>query len=165
MTVIATKTKADLLSHVLMMDQYDQLGDKQNYAHKVVAQETGATDYVVGQVLYYDTDHWRILVAGDFTANVLNAAVSGKETKGHPLAIVVGDAAGIGHVDALSLEAATNTEITVVFGGGVNVKEAGLVFDAGVTGADLAAALVQLASQDVNLHDVATGVATKYYGV
>lgn len=154
MTVIATKNK-NVLSSVLMDDMAGLVADY-NVAHGQTAQEAADTTYTVGQVVIWNTDHWEILKTTDVLTGGSTAA-----TANHPLGVVVGfDSLG----DKGTATVGTGgTQAVILYQGPANIKEAGLVLDAGLSGAEVTAAKTQLASQGLKLKDVAAKVAVSYY--
>lgn len=161
MTIIATKDKA--LSSVFLSDIYSLVEDY-NYNSNQTAEETSETDYKIGQVVYWDTDHWRILKSTDFSTNVLDASESDLGTSGVSLGVVLGFNTLGGDKFTTTLEANTATNVVIGFQGPFAVKESGLVFDAGVTGASLANAKMNLAKQGIQLKSTAPAVSVSYYG-
>ena len=154
MTVIATKQK--VLSSVLM-DDVNALVHDYNYAHGQEAREGSDTTYSLGQVVVWDTDHWEILKTGVALSGGSTAA-----TANNPLAVVVGfDSLGDSFDETVG---SSNRNVVVVYQGAVNVKEAGLVLDAGLSGAEETAAKEQLAAQGIKLAQAASKVASNFYG-
>lgn len=154
MTVIATRNKT-VLSSVLMDDVAGLVMDY-NIAHGQTAQEASDTEYTLGQVVIWDTDHWEALA----TTDVLTGG-STADTANHPLAVVVGfDSLG----DTSTGTVGTGgTDVVLLYQGPANIKEAGLVLDAGLTGGEVTAAKAQLASQGLKLKAVSTQVDVSYY--
>jgi len=160
MTIIATKQ--DVLSSVLMADS-NALVENYNYAVQE-AEETAIATYTIGQVVRWNTDHWQIVKTADFTTNALNTTASLVGTAGAKLAVVVGFE-GLGK-DGMTKTLAANTaqKVVVCYRGPVAIKEAGLVFDAGVTAPQLANAKLILAQQGLDLKQVAGAITTSFYG-
>lgn len=159
MAVIATSTP--MLSSVLMGDSTSLVQDY-NYA-RVDAKEAAAVDYKLGQVVVYNgTDAMKILEAADFSGSALSATDS-LFPDGALLGVVVGfDSLG----DAFTAEVGTVArEVNGLFRGIVAVKEAGLVFDAGLSTPQIAAAKKQLEKQGIDVKAVGAAVTSSFYGV
>lgn len=158
MAVIATSTP--MLSSVLMGDSTSLVQDY-NYSF-VTAKEAADAEYKLGQVVVYNgTDAMKILKATDFTAGALNTTTS-TLPDGSLLGVVVG-------YESLGDEwektiGTTATKVCVLFRGVSAVKENGLVFDAGVAGADLAAAKQQIQKQGIDIKAVGAAVTSSFYG-
>lgn len=154
MTVIATKEKGVLSS--VVMDDINALVHDYNYAYGQTATEASDTEYKLGQVVIWNTDHWEILKTGD----VLTGA-SGVATAGAPIAVVVGfSALGDGLTGTVT---SGGNDVVVLYQGAVNVKESGLIFDGGLSAGEVTAAKVQLAKQGLTLKAVASQVAVTEY--
>ena len=159
MAVIATSTP--MLSGVLMGDSTSLVQDF-NYS-RVAAKEAADATYSLGQVIVYNgTDAMKILKAADFTVNDLNATDS-LFPDGALLGVVVGfDSLG----DAYSATVGTTAvEINALFRGIAAVKENGLVFDAGLSAGQIAAAKKQLEKQLIDVKAVGASIASSFYGV
>ena len=159
MAVIATSTP--MLSSVLMGDSTSLVPDY-NYA-RVAAKEAAPADYVLGQVIVYNgTDAMKILKAADFTVNALNPTDS-LFPDGALLGVVVGfDSLG----DAWTAEIGTSAvDVNGLFRGIVGVKENGLVFDAGLSAGQIAAAKKQLEKQGLDIKAVGAAVTSSFYSV
>lgn len=155
MTVIATKNKSVLSS--VLMDDANALVHDFNFAHGQTAEESSDTTYTIGQVVIWDTDHWQILKTTDTLDSVSTAATAGKS-----LGVVVGkDSLG----DERSFTVGSGgSNVVILFQGPANVKEQGLVLDAGLSGAETNAAKLALAQAGLKLKTVASQVDVSFYG-
>lgn len=163
MTVIAT-TKP-YLSSVLMSDATSLVADF-NYA-TVDLKEASNTTVSLGQVVVYNgTDAYRILKNTDFTSDTVLTAPAGIPSlpDGGAIGVVVGFNGSIGgEYDAVV--GTTAVKAFVLFRGAAAVKEAGLVFDAGIV-ADARKQLIkrQLEAKFIDVKAVAATTGSSFYG-
>lgn len=163
MTVIAT-TKP-YLSSVLMSDATSLVADF-NYA-QVNLKEASDTTVKLGQLVYWNgSDAYRVLKNTDFTSDTVLATAAGIPSlpDGGQIGIVVGFNGSIGgEYDAVV--GTTAVKAFVLFRGAAAVKEAGLVFDAGIV-ADARKQLIkrQLEAKFIDVKAVAATTGSSFYG-
>lgn len=153
MTVIATTQ--EVLSKVLAEDLSVIMKDY-NFAHGETATEASDVDYVLGQVVVWDTDHWEILKTGVALTGGSTAA-----TANVPLAVVVGfDSLGDEWDETVG---SGGRDVVLAYQGPLKIKEANLTFDGGLSAGEVAAAKAQLAEQGMKMVTVADSVASTFY--
>lgn len=159
MAIIATKDK--VLSDVLMQDSFN-IVENFNYA-KVDLKETADKTVSVGHVVIWDTDHYRLLVNGDFTSDTaITVPTGGSVPNGAGLAVVVG-------FDSLGDKASATVGTTAVQGvvlyrGLASVKKSGLKFAAGVVTARQTLTYKLLEQADIAVKNTLSAVSSSFYG-
>ena len=161
MTVIAT-TKP-YLSSVLMADATSLVADF-NYA-TVLLKEASDTTLKLGQVVVSNgVDGYRILKTTDFTSDtVLTDVAVSTLPDGSDIGVVVGFNGSLGgEYDAVV--GTSGVKALVLFRGPVGVKEAGLVFDVGVTAPRIALTKRLLEAKGIDIKAVAATTGSSFYG-
>lgn len=159
MTVIANSTP--MLSSVLMGDSSFLTPDFNYQFHNV--KESADTEYKLGQVVVWNgTDAFRILKNTDFTDDTtITSTTSGLKDQAI-LAVVVGfDSLGSEYSKTVGT---TAVKACLLFRGQVDLKENGLVYDAGVVAARVATSKVQLQKQALDVKAVAAQVRSSVFG-
>lgn len=162
MTVIATK--GSILSDVLMQDAFS-LVENFNYQHGLPVDQAANTNYVVGQVLIWDSSAaYRVIVADDFTSNVVETPTTdGAAVDGAHFAVVVGFDA-LGDTNETVVVGTAGDAVVGLFRGPASVKKTGLVWAAGVTTAMQNSVIKQLEKQGIAVKDVLSAVSSSFYG-
>ena len=160
MTKIAT-TKP-YLSSVLMSDATSLVADF-NYA-QVDLKEASNTTVKLGQLVYWNgTDAYRILKNTDFASDTALTAATGSLPDGGSFGVVVGFNGSLGGEYEATV-GTTAVKAHVLFRGPAAVKEAGLVFDAGVVAARVALIKRLLEGKGVDVKAVLATTGSSFYG-